>query len=44
MSTPSSTTLLHNKRSKDGVNLDQPIKVSAKVIIIIILPISNNHP
>jgi hypothetical protein len=41
---PSSTTPLHNNRSKDGVNLGPPTKVSTKVIIILILLILNNHP
>jgi hypothetical protein len=32
----SSITLLHHNRSKDGINLDQPAKVSTKAIIIIL--------
>jgi hypothetical protein len=43
ISMSSSITLLHHNRSKDGINLDQPAKVSTKAIIII-LQIINNHP
>jgi hypothetical protein len=44
ISIPSSITPLYNNRSKDGVNLGPPTKVSTKVIIIIIFLILNNHP